>query len=222
MGKEGSIPTRLHGKVREELADLGEMFSSGYRENCETILKQIHRIVDEIDLIEFFFNQVVELPKLSEMVGAQSYIVYSDEFYYVRLNFWLPKIEISGFIEDRIDKYFSIGVLHNHSFDFFTVGLLGPGYQSTFYRPVNLKIEHLEEGDHIQLEKTSVINLDVGRVIFVSKSYDFHVQYEPESLSISLNFIPKRFDDIGSADNAQLIVDQGSMEVLKKFVGQSL
>lgn len=151
------------------------------------------------------------------MIGAQCYLLHSGENYYARLSFWLPKLDRPSEIHRRIEQYFSIGVLHNHSFDFFTVGLLGSGYRSSFYCYNGDDIDGVNVGDKIELSKVVDMKLGTGEALFVSKSSDFHVQYEPEDFSVSLNIIPKTFDKIGSRHNAQLIIDIENLTVHRKF-----
>jgi len=209
---ETEMPLRL------SLEYIDSLFGPGYRDRQQEILENINRFGKSSAILGYFLQQTMKSQNLVNMIGAQCYLLHSGENYYARLNFWLPKITSADVIERRIEQYFSIGVLHNHSFDFFTVGLLGTGYYSQFYCYEGSDIDQYEVGDKLPLSKTNSLKLSKGKALFVTKSFDFHTQFEPDDFSISLNFIPKVFDNVGSKDNAQLIVDPHTFIIQRKFL----
>jgi hypothetical protein len=59
--------------------------------------------------------------------------VFRCNDFYFRLNAWYPDSKtVTVELETQLNDYFSIDSCHNHSVDFFTVGLLGPGYTTEF------------------------------------------------------------------------------------------
>lgn len=204
--------------IRNVLEEIDLLFADGYRINRNFILEKIRKLAAFDNFLPYFLEQAALAPQLVNMIGAQCYLLHSGEHYYARLNFWLPKLTSADVIRARVEQYFSIGVLHNHSFDFFTVGVLGNGYFSQFYASQDRSIEHFEVGDRVPLVPTMALQLEKGMAIFVTKSYDFHIQFEPIEFSISLNLIPKIFDDQGSKGNAQLIVNAKTFVVERKFL----
>ena len=197
----------MHNRaVFHALQEIDHLFATGYRKNCSEINSVIGEMIAFDEFLYFFFQSLIQGDSSPEMAGAQSYLVFLGKFFYARLNFWLP--ERAGLlISPQVDRYFSIGVLHNHSFDFFTAGLLGPGYRSTFFCVLD-DIERYRIGDTLPLALDRRFQLNVGMALFVPKSTIFHVQHYPESLSISLNFIPRKMDEIGALDNRQLLLDE--------------
>ena len=204
--------------LRYRLDQIDTLFRLGYRDRQQEILENIEQFGESSDILSYFLQQVTKSRKLVNMIGAQCYLLHSGENYYARLNFWLPKMASTDVIQRRVEQYFSIGVLHNHSFDFFTVGLLGTGYYNQFYRYEADDLDQYEVGDQLLLSKTKSLKLGKGKALFVTKSFDFHTQFEPDDFSISLNFIPKIYDFVGSKDYAQLIVDPKTYIVQRKFL----
>lgn len=70
----------------------------------------------------------------------------------LRVNCWYPRSRLIGEAGAEHEKYFSIGVCHNHNFDFYTTCILGPGYLSDFMSTDQV-LENLEEGDSIDFQK---------------------------------------------------------------------
>jgi hypothetical protein len=213
--------TRRHGsdemkRVQRILDEIEALIAGGYRQNAAFITDLMSELTVGDRFLEFYFRTVVRNLNIVEMIGAQSFIAHASKSYYARINFWQPKGLRPLAINRRYDKYFSVGVLHNHSFDFFTVGIFGPGYKSIFFS-LNVDIRNYEEGDIIPLEEGETLLLSKGLSIFMPKSTAFHVQYEPSEFSLSLNVIPTALDDIGATDRSQLIVDVNDFVVLNKF-----
>ncbi len=199
--------------MRQMLLSLDAPFADGYRKNQAQILDAIGEIARSNLLIPYFLRQSVAANQLIKMIGAQSYLLHVGEHYLARLNFWPPKSQRQSVVSERVRRYFSIDVLHNHSFDFFTVGILGCGYYSKFYQASLNDLEGRSIGETLQLKFVGDLTLNPGKAIFVAKSTEFHSQHEPEEFSVSLNFIPKVYDEIGSSDCAQLILHSQTHEI---------
>jgi len=213
-----SKPTASAQNILDSIEDL---VAEGYRKNSAEITELIKCLAVDDKFLDLYFRTVVGQAHLIDMIGAQCFFAHASKSYFARLNFWLPESTRRLPVGDRFDQYFSIGILHNHAFDFFTVGLLGPGYRSTFFK-YNGTIANHEEGDVLPLEREEDFFLDKGSARFVPKSSVFHIQFEPTQYSLSLNIIPRKFDDVGAADLSQLIVDPTNLTVVRKFYPELL
>lgn len=198
------------------LNEIDDLVQLGYRDHKNDILQALIKLSKDDSILNLMFKRFSDMVGLRDMIGAQCFLLHSGKSYYARLNFWLPRTEMFESISKRIENYFSIGVLHNHSFDFFTVGVHGPGYRSQFFE-CSSDPDGCNVGDYLPLVKASEIQLSRQTAIFVPKTFTYHVQYEPESYSISLNIIPKVLDSVGSARNTQLIADPVDFKVTRKF-----
>jgi hypothetical protein len=161
----------------------------GYKENKLLIINLMKKFSDNNMVVHWFIQNFCHKPEIRKMRGAQSFYLIQNKSFSMRLNLWFPDNKLPENVSVRYDKYFSIGVLHNHNFDFFTVGVYGPGYQSDFF----LSQEDLADknaGDLINFDDSWSLKLGQGDSIFVARDSEFHVQYAPESLSMSLNLIP--------------------------------
>jgi hypothetical protein len=194
-------------RLTELLNEIDDLFRDGYRKNREKITTSIKKIYDTNLVIPFLAKSVSENSKIIFYPNAQSYNFYNGANFYVRVNYWLSENENSTVIKDRVDKYYSIDILHNHWFDFFSLGLFGPGYASNFYHAGDESLAQARIGNVIDLTEISEITLSEGEVIFVSKANDFHIQHKPKSFSLSLNFIPMVHDTVGYPYTDQILVD---------------
>lgn len=203
--------------IRHQLLAIDDLFVDGYRKNRLEILALIEDMARSNLLIPYFLKQGVAARQLINMIGAQCYLFHLGDNYLARMNFWPARSYRDSVISERVRRYFSINLLHNHSFDFFTVGVLGSGYYSKFYEVELADLEGRSVGDTICLRPNCELTLSQGRAIFVTKSTEFHSQYEPDIFSISLNFIPKKLDSVGSSDLAQFIVNPDS-NVIERII----
>ncbi|WP_156437653.1 MULTISPECIES: hypothetical protein [unclassified Sphingomonas] len=203
--------------TRQSLEELDTLFADGYRKNQIQILTDISCLARSGRVITYFLKQAVARESLANMIGAQCYLLHMGGHYLARLNFWPPKSNKRSVVSDRVRRYFSIDVLHNHSFDFFTVGILGCGYRSQFYEAPLSELDGRSVGECLTLRPTHALSLSQGKAIFVTKGTDFHIQHEPNEFSLSLNFIPRTFDSVGSVDNSQLILHPET-KIIEKII----
>jgi hypothetical protein len=211
----------LEASAKGILAGVEVLVADGYRKNAAEITELIKGLAVDDKFLDLYFRSVIGKAPLIEMIGAQCFFAFASKSYFARLNFWLAEATKPIPVGDRFGQYYSIGILHNHAFDFFTVGLLGPGYRSTFFK-YDGEIGNHEEGDVLPLRREEDFFLEKGSSRFVPKSSVFHVQYEPKAYSLSLNIIPTMGDDVGAADGAQLIVDPENLTVVRKFYPELL
>ena len=142
--------------------------------------------------LRYFLGKSLQDETRRTLSGAQSFFIYSCAAFTARLNLWFPKdARISADHEDAVRQHFSYENCHNHNFDFFTVGLLGPGYRTEFFS-TSQDLKDLREGDRIEAEKRWGLTLAKSDALFVPKDSHFHTQYEPESFSMTLNLMPNQ------------------------------
>lgn len=84
------------------------------------------------------------------------------------------------------EKVFSYNYPHDHSFSFLTVGYLGPGYVSDYYETDPDEIVGYP-GEKVTLRFKGRSQLTEGRSLVYRAHKDVHVQFPPESTSVSLN-----------------------------------
>jgi hypothetical protein len=192
--------------IEKKLEMIDGLFKDGYRANSEEITRILASFSEEGQYLEFFLRRIGDGLSPLNMIGAQSLLGFSGKHFFARLNIWFPDRR-RGLVAGIVDRYFSIGVLHNHSFDFFTVGLLGPGYKSSYYRSGYCDGE-IVVGDHFPLIFDRNLQLECGMAMFVEKWNAFHIQYYPDRLSVSLNLIPKTMDDVAVVRNCQVILSE--------------
>lgn len=158
--------------------------------NAEQILACIQNWAYTGDAIRFFVNRSLNNPLYTILVGDNSFIVHVEELFSVRLNVWHPfGSNVSAVNSNDIARFKRIDQVHNHNYDFFTVGVLGPGYCSDF--KVTQNSESWEIGDTVIFDRTFSVQLSLGEALFVPKDTFFHRQHAPSSFSVSLNVIPR-------------------------------
>jgi hypothetical protein len=197
---------------------LDELVQEGYRENCLLICEKMRDFSQCNYPMRILVRMLCESDNFLRLVSAQSFIIFGCESFYLRLNFWLPAAPRPDLIAERFRQYFSINVLHNHAFDFFTVGVFGDGYESDIYEALDRDLRSdLIIGEKVELSQKCRIKLSKGKSIFFPKFSVFHTQYEPTALSASLNLIPRNMDRVGYSHGRQYVLDQQNFAIRKIF-----
>ncbi|MGM9452299.1 hypothetical protein ACTAZI_03085 [Legionella bozemanae] len=134
-------------------------------------------------------------------------IIHKEAKYVIRAVIWMP-------LSDRNQaKIFSYFEPHDHNFDFFTVNYFGPGYKTRIYHYDYDSVKGIP-GEELNLQFTEETYLTEGKVMYYYGSADAHIQYPPESITVSLNLIlPKttkrrqyEFELFGEQGKAKLIL----------------
>jgi len=117
----------------------------------------------------------------------QVFMLRMDKNFMVRAAMWeAPKGRVS-------DEMFFYEGAHDHNFSFLTVGYYGPGYRTRIY-----EYDHDDvigyQGEPVKLEFLEETSLPFGKVILFRRGRDVHIQYPPQSLSISFNVL-ERLDE---------------------------
>lgn len=183
-------------------ARLRPLVAAGHRENRDEILALLSRLSDDGVAMRHFIDLCATDLANADMYGTQSFVVYKCNDFIMRMNLWLPEADLPRQVSDRYAEYFSVDVFHNHNYDFFTVGVYGPGYYSEYYS-TSQDISDLALGDEITFDRQWNMSLARGVTAFVLQDAEFHVQYAPEALSMSLNLIPTK---IFAPDHKQYVL----------------
>jgi hypothetical protein len=126
----------------------------------------------------------------SNPYGPQSMVLVppspgSDSFF-VRANFWpSPSDHI---LRAGKSTDFGYEAPHDHSFNFLTVGYLGPGYRSRYYEYEYEQVNGYV-GEGVQLRFVEASALSEGRILLYRAFRDVHDQIPGESMSVSVNIM---------------------------------
>ncbi len=140
---------------------------------------------------DFFLEQVFsELKSVADfqrqnVYGSQVFLLHISEQYFLRANVWRPMSAL-----ERSMNGFQYDVCHDHNFHILTAGYFGPGYRSRAYTYDRIKVTGLL-GEHTDLASDGIFELPAGKIALYRAKKDVHFQLPPESISISLNLIPR-------------------------------
>lgn len=131
----------------------------------------------------------------------QSIHLRSSVDFYLRANIWLPIAEDSrtATFQKRLYAY---DLPHDHNFNFLTVGYFGEGYTTDIYeyRHEDCIGCYDEPAGALYLGH---FRLNPGRVMLYRSGRDIHIQYAPDTVSVSLNVMGRNMD----LDQQQYIFD---------------
>lgn len=168
-----------------ETADHDSMVSAGFMlkrlANNRNFLSQL--AVDEL-------KNRKNLGASSNRYGPQVIMLYAprrrDQNFFMRANFW-PSTQDHIFRASGPEQFFYHHP-HDHSFNFLTVGYLGPGYHSNYYE-YDYSNTHGYPEEQVNLKFIENMSLDEGKVMLYRSCIDIHDQLPPDSMSISLNIM---------------------------------
>ncbi len=109
-------------------------------------------------------------------------MIHKTNDYTIRAVIWMP---LSDLYPPEVFSYFEP---HDHNFDFFTVGYAGPGYTTQLFEYDYEQVKGVP-GEEISIRHLGETNLTQGKVMYYYGSKDAHIQYPPESLTVSLNLL---------------------------------
>lgn len=118
-------------------------------------------------------------------IGGASIILAEEEKFYLRANIWMPS-PINRLAENL--NFYSYDLPHDHNFTFLTVGYMGSGYKTKLYKYDYNSVLGIE-GEESGAEYCGVAQLSPGTMMLYEAGKDIHIQFPPESPSISLNLI---------------------------------
>jgi hypothetical protein len=120
--------------------------------------------------------------------GPQTIMLHyeNDANFYLRANFW-PSPQDHIFKSSEATAFF-YHVPHDHSFNFLTVGYLGPGYQSNYYEYEYGTVDGYP-GEKVDLKFVEYAALNQGKVMLYRAFRDVHDQRPGDAMSMSLNIM---------------------------------
>lgn len=190
-------------------ARLDALIGLDHRQHVDEITATMSEFADDNIAIRYFLKLASDVPDMRTLSGAQSFRVYKGEHYFIRMNLWFPENPMIGSAAMLFREYLSVDVCHNHTFDFFTMGLFGPGYTSTYIETED-SLRDREVGDRFECSRRWDMTLTRGEAVFVQRYRQFHSQHFPPGLSVSLNIIPDRTSGRLSAEDRrarQYVID---------------
>lgn len=188
---------------------MGEIDDGSYDLSSQSDLKVISKSLKKLNnhksfLLDFIWDDLknVERFQSANRYGPNVVMLHDRPEFFLRANIWRPLTKIEKSLPN-----FEYDVCHDHNFDILTSGYFGPGYQSRTYTYDSGEIVG-KVGEHVELGAPEIFTLSEGRVALYRRHEDVHIQLPPESLSISLNLIPRgehfnnpqfQFDEINSS-----------------------
>ncbi|MCE0724166.1 hypothetical protein [Legionella resiliens] len=135
-------------------------------------------------------------------------IIHRSTNYVIRAVIWMP-------LSDRNQaKVFSYFEPHDHNFDFFTVNYFGPGYKTRIYQYDYDLVKGIP-GEEINLPFIEECYLTQDKVMYYYGSSDAHIQYPPESITVSLNLIlPKTYPAKRRQYEFELLEKNGKAKII--------
>ncbi|STX28287.1 Uncharacterised protein [Legionella beliardensis] len=125
--------------------------------------------------------------QLDNQFKPSTIMLHKGDGYVIRAVIWMPTSDRN---QAKIFSYFEP---HDHNFDFFTVNYFGPGYKTRIYKYDYDSVKGIP-GEEVNLQFKEESYLTQGKVMYYYGSSDAHIQYPPESITVSLNLIlPKTY-----------------------------
>lgn len=178
----------MHEEFKCRVERLSTLVKDGARTNHDEIMHELSGFPSHHEALRYFLTSAISDPSRRRLLSAQSFFLYANDHMLIRINAWYPQSGRSGNLRERFDSFFTIDRCHNHSADFFTVGILGPGYTSEF-KETSQDLEQVSLGDKITFDRVWEDQLNIGKTIFLPKGSLFHTQFAPKEYSMSLNLI---------------------------------
>lgn len=146
----------------------------------------LRRLANNPQVLVVFLNEQlkhIDQYRVKTDFTPPSFYLYQSSRFSVRAVLWLPSHE-----EDESYAAKGYGVTHNHHFNFLTCGYYGPGYRTVIYDFDSQQCAGLI-GERVSLQWKEDTILSRGKLMHYRHSRDVHIQYPPESLSLSLNLV---------------------------------
>ncbi len=131
-------------------------------------------------------RQVKNQFKSQNVPSAQVLYLGEGKNFYLRANIWPSNADIAS---GRVyQDQFAYNLGHDHNYDFMTVAYHGPGYITDIYEYDFDKLEG-RVGEQVDFRFLEHAHFTKGMVMMYRASKDVHIQFPPEDLSITLNFM---------------------------------
>jgi hypothetical protein len=144
-------------------------------------------LANDRELVVRQINRQVKTQFRSQAV-ASAQVIYLGEGrdFYVRANVWPSNADIaSGCV---YQDQFSYHQAHDHNYNFMTAGYHGPGYVTEIHEYDHHKLQGFA-GEKVEFRFLERTLFGPGKVMLYRASRDVHIQYPPDDLSVTLNFM---------------------------------
>lgn len=162
--------------------------------------KNLQRVCSDPSwFIDFLNSELASNMESDELYGnrytSNSYLLgrsKKEQQFIIRANTWLP---VDDPLRSDIDKsLFAEDLLHDHTFDLLTGGLLGPGYRTKIYHyEYDRCIGYV--GEEVPFSAEHDFQLSQGSALFMEKNKTIHRQLPPDNISVSLNVLCQNLVD---------------------------
>lgn len=139
-----------------------------------------------LDYLNKELSNDLDLFQIGNRYTAQSFMLFRNEKFYVRVNWW-PIIDINNLYYDALIDNFSYNSPHDHNFPLLTVGYKGAYTTKLWEYEYENTLGYI--GEKVEMTFLEKTELDEGKVMFYRPSKDIHKQLMPKELSISINII---------------------------------
>lgn len=151
------------------------------------------------------------LDSFSNSYGPQTIMLTPPERdkheFFIRANFW-PSPADHIFRSSQATDFFYHSP-HDHSFNFLTVGYLGPGYKSNYYE-YDYETADGYLGEDVSLRFVETSSLTEGKVMLYRGFMDVHDQMPGDAMSMSINIMENSFRG-GFLDQYQFDIEHGKI-----------
>ena len=186
------------------IADWPELWSRFYslRNDRHLLTRFLNRSQDDIAAFQ-----------RSNRYSGQTFLLVRKPGYYIRANVWPVALPGGSEVpEEHFNRFYVYGerYAHDHNFDFLTVGYFGPGYVTDLYSYDNTNVQGVV-GEEVGLRFEGRRTLTERTMLLFEQGKDVHIQYPPEQMTVSLNFIP----DLGRPKLTQFMFDVATSRIAK-------
>lgn len=155
--------------------------------NCSNDLRDLSNNKEFfLDYLNRELSNDLNLFQVGNRYSSQSFILFRNEKFYVRVNWW-PIIETNNKYYDSLIDNFSYNTLHDHNFPLLTVGYKGAYTTKILEYEYENTIGYV--GEKVEMTFLEQTDLSEGKVMFFRPSKDIHKQLMPKEFSISINII---------------------------------
>lgn len=168
----------MHDEFTARIERLKALVKGDSQHNRDAILAEMEGFAHQHQALRFFLSNAIATERYRRLTSAHSFYICGNEYFRMRINAWYPQAGQTGEIKERLESPFTIDRCHNHSFDFFTVGVFGPGY-TTQFKETSQYLEKIGVGDEIIFDHVWEDQLKMAKALFVPKSTIFHTQFCP-------------------------------------------
>ncbi len=166
------VHSRVDLRDMDSIAAAAPMFR-GLANDRELVVNQLNR-------------QVKHQFKTRSVASAQVIFLGEGKDFYIRANVWPSDADIAS---GRVyQDQFSYHLAHDHNYNFMTVGYHGPGYTTDIYEYDYDQLEG-RAGETVDFRFLERAHFGAGMVMLYRAGKDVHIQYPPEQLSVTLNFM---------------------------------